>query len=443
LKPENILLDSRGVAKLGDFGVSHVFEAKNDLTAHREGSLNDSASLSDDESEGEFFNETSAHDSPPHPRNMLTRKDTDAALAMKGMSHYGMLTKTEGTWCFWSPEMCEGSQAFSGYAADMWAAGVCLYIFVTGLLPFYSEIPTELFEKITAAQVNYDGYGLSNSLVDLLGKCLEKDPDKRAGVGDCLKHPALQVARSKRVKQLCAELELSRKHKVTLTEEDIRMAFRMVTRVPTEIIRSAKKRLSEARERLSFGLSTPSTQSVSNDSGERDGFFRHKISSLASSGHSSASELGREHHPFGFFHRYSSMDSSHSKNSKVEEEEHASDVATHDNTVTTRKDRLNLTVSSFGSAGSGEDLDDITRVNGELIEGTKRRDRNDQTGRMSGSFCPSPVDVKTETNSFREATIPEGSVYCSPLEVGTPVSGTTIHPIANQKTRRNTKCAIM
>ena len=423
MKPENILLDSRGIAKLGDFGVSHVFEGKNHLSVHREGSLSDNASLSDDDSFGDFFDETNVHESPPHPRNMLTRKDTDAALAMKGMSHYGMLTKTEGTWCFWSPEMCEGSQAFSGYAADMWAAGVCLYIFVTGLLPFYSEIPTELFEKISAAKVHYDGYGLSNSLVDLLGKCLEKDPDKRAGVGDCLKHPALQVARSKRVKQLCAELELSRKHTVILTEEDVRMAFRMVTRVPTEIIRSAKKRFSEARERLSLGLSTPSTQSVSTDAGQQDGFFRHKISSLASSGHSSTSELGREHHPFGFFHRYSSMDSSHSKNSKVEVEDHAVDAATDDDVVTTRRGRLNLqlTVSSFGSAGSGEDLDDVTKANSEPIE----------EGSSSQS-CPSPVDVKEETSSFRKAKIPEPRGCSSVPEVG-----------ANQRRRSTTKCSIM
>ena len=150
---------------------------------------------------------SSLEDLPEHERRQpkLKRKDTDAALTMRGMAGSGMLSKTEGTWCFWSPEMCEGSQAFSGYAADMWAAGVCLYIFVTGKLPFYSEVPHELFDMIATAEVPYAGLGLSNSLVDLLKRCLEKDPKKRAGVGDCLQHPFLQIARERRIRQLASQ----------------------------------------------------------------------------------------------------------------------------------------------------------------------------------------------------------------------------------------------
>jgi [calcium/calmodulin-dependent protein kinase] kinase len=216
LKPENILLDARGIAKVGDFGVSHIFEQESDYGVHR----NDPVSFDSSEDSNSGHKRNTAD---PRPPIVLTRKDTDAALAMSGMAHYGMLTKTEGTWCFWSPEMCEGSQAFSGYAADMWAAGVCLYIFVTGILPFYSEIPTDLFEMISSAEINYNGLGLSHTLVDLLKGCLEKDPDKRAGVGDCLQHPFLQVARAQRIKQLSTEFEISSKRKIVLSEEDIKM----------------------------------------------------------------------------------------------------------------------------------------------------------------------------------------------------------------------------
>lgn len=358
---------------------------------HRQASLDDySGDTSGDESSNSLVEKDSPPESPPHPHNVLTRKDTDAALAMKGMHHYGMLTRTEGTWCFWSPEMCEGSQAFSGYAADMWAAGVCLYIFVTGLLPFYSEVPTELFELISEAKISYDCFGLSNSLVDLLKKCLEKDPAKRAGVGDCLQHPFLQVAREKRVRQLCDEFEKSRKRTIVLSEKDIKMAFRLVTKVPEKIILSATKRIhsgarilqegfSEARERLSLGLSTPSGHSSfaeghhNESGGAREGFFRGKFSSSA---HSSSGDSGGNAQQLrvGFFHRRSSHES--------EEEDNKGDTATNTrplkavefttkevevgDVVTVRKNRLSSGVSSFGSS-FGDELQAIPSEDDERL----------------------------------------------------------------------------
>jgi serine/threonine protein kinase len=193
LKPENILLDARGIARLGDFGVSHIFE-----------------------------DDKTRMPAPPDRRPTgLTRHDTDTALEMKRMDTRGLMTKTEGTWAFWSPEMCQGSQAFSGYAADIWAAGVCLYIFVTGKLPFYTNVPMDLLDMIKEAKVSYEGLDLSENLLELLQMTLEKDPAKRAGVGDCLKHPFLLLARGQRIQQLSVELARSKSTKVVVEEKDI------------------------------------------------------------------------------------------------------------------------------------------------------------------------------------------------------------------------------
>ena len=139
---------------------------------------------------------------------------------MKPMAHDGLMTKTEGTWAFWSPEMCEGGRAFSGYAADIWAAGVCLYIFVTGKLPFYSESPSDLMDMIKEANVPYDE-NMSDNLVELLQMALHKDPDKRAGVGDLLKHPFLLMARAQRIQKLSVEFARSKATNTIVEERDI------------------------------------------------------------------------------------------------------------------------------------------------------------------------------------------------------------------------------
>ena len=191
LRLDSILLSSNGVAKLCDFGVSHIFDDTIDKAMRRQGS------------------------------GCLTRQDTDMALNLKPMAHDGLMTKTEGTWAFWSPEMCEGGRAFSGYAADLWAAGVCLYIFVTGKLPFYSEVPVDLMNLIKVGKVPYDE-NMSDQLVDLLHMALHRDPEQRAGVGDCLQHPFLNRAREYRIQQLSDEFARSKATNTVVEESDIR-----------------------------------------------------------------------------------------------------------------------------------------------------------------------------------------------------------------------------
>jgi len=199
--------------KISDFGVSHFFEDENDrLGPTRLLNRSDTAIMNRGSTDATH----------------LSRMDTDSALSMKGMSHRGLLTKTEGTWCFWSPEMCgETSAPFSGYAADVWAAGVCLYIFVTGRLPFYSEVPTELFEMICEADVEYGSMEMSPSLISLLRMLLDKDPDKRAGLGDCLKHPFCGMARDERIRKYSWDV-LSNKRKLVVSDEDLRSVSKLI-----------------------------------------------------------------------------------------------------------------------------------------------------------------------------------------------------------------------
>lgn len=60
---------------------------------------------------------------------------------------------TEGTWCFWSPEMCRTPyNGHDGRLADVWALGVTLWAFFYGSVPFLSPDLGPLVDSIAEAK---------------------------------------------------------------------------------------------------------------------------------------------------------------------------------------------------------------------------------------------------------------------------------------------------
>ena len=178
----------------------------------------------EDDPINEFLSDDEDEQAPESPTHLLKR-ESDKAMDMSSRHLKGMLKKTEGTICFYAPEMCGvEAKAFSGYAADLWAAGVCLHIFVTGKLPFFSLNPTKLFDMIVEDELNYNELNLSDEVKSLLRRLLTKDPSDRAGVGACLKHSFCENARSQRIGELDKEFEQSRGD-IVLTDTDIDLAL--------------------------------------------------------------------------------------------------------------------------------------------------------------------------------------------------------------------------
>jgi len=249
LKPENILMTENGVAKISDFGVSHFFEEERSKLSIRS-SMN---SFNCDDISISTMDYSEVNTRP----TKLTRYDTDSALEMDNQSSSGILRTTEGTYPFWSPEMCSGNSSFSGYASDLWAAGVCLYIFTSGCLPFYSESPSELFHKISQGKIPFRGHDFSPQLKDLLSKVLHKDPSLRAGVGDCLKHEFCASARMERMKLLGDNIRQSTETTISVNQEDKHKAF-SIARVAKAAQHKMSKRFQLARETFAAGTSRPS-----------------------------------------------------------------------------------------------------------------------------------------------------------------------------------------
>jgi hypothetical protein len=101
-----------------------------------------------------------------------------------------MVSDTKGTWPFWSPEMVDDdnkTNRYSAYAADVWAAGICLWIFIYGTLPFWSAAPHDIFNLILQTKTSFPEVPSQKSpeFHEILQKMLEPDAKLRPSFEDC------------------------------------------------------------------------------------------------------------------------------------------------------------------------------------------------------------------------------------------------------------------
>eukprot|EP00667_Euglena_gracilis_P007201 EG_transcript_7269 len=95
--------------------------------------------------------------------------------------------RSQGTPAFQCPELAAGRGQFDGFKADVWAAGVSLYVTLTGRMPFSGKALYHLYENICKEPFSTEG--LSDLVAQLLCGMLEKEEEGRWSVDECLRWP--------------------------------------------------------------------------------------------------------------------------------------------------------------------------------------------------------------------------------------------------------------
>ncbi|KAH7289952.1 hypothetical protein KP509_30G025300 [Ceratopteris richardii] len=83
-----------------------------------------------------------------------------------------------------------------GPEADIWSAGVILFILLSGVPPFWAETEQGIFDAILKGQIDYSSDpwpSISHGALDLVKKMLTQDPKERLTAAQVLSHPWIRV----------------------------------------------------------------------------------------------------------------------------------------------------------------------------------------------------------------------------------------------------------
>ena len=105
---------------------------------------------------------------------------------------------TCGKWIYMSPEIYHNKEPFDGYAIDVWAAGVILFLMLTGFPPWERACGSDdRFKYMTAGylvqMLTEWELGLSSDAMDLLQRMLWLDPKDRLSLDQVRAHPWMQA----------------------------------------------------------------------------------------------------------------------------------------------------------------------------------------------------------------------------------------------------------
>jgi len=164
------------------------------------------------------------------PENLLLSEDFILKLADFGFSSIARSAEKMYTECgtpgYMAPEVygSKGAEGYDGFAADVWACGVILFIMLAGFPPFQKPSNSDWwFNKLNTNkhalfwQAHSRSAYFSEQTKDFINKILNPDPARRISIADMKKHPWWKGATVSNA-QLVAELQ-RRKHQVDEVKE--------------------------------------------------------------------------------------------------------------------------------------------------------------------------------------------------------------------------------
>jgi serine/threonine protein kinase len=131
----------------------------------------------------------------PHNAQKLPPAEVPMEPSVRSLRRFMMRAQgTCGKWHYMSPEIHSNSTPFDGYAVDMWAAGVILFLMLTGFPPWDRPSPSdERFKYMSAGylvqMLTEWEIGLSPDAMDLLQRMLFLDPKDRLSLDQVRAHP--------------------------------------------------------------------------------------------------------------------------------------------------------------------------------------------------------------------------------------------------------------
>ena len=123
----------------------------------------------------------------PEPGKGQSGGGGEGGAAGPEMTPLHLLHTTCGTPNYVAPEVLL-DQGYDGMAADVWSAGVILYVLLAGYLPFDEVSMVDLFRKIVKVEFTYPPH-FSPEAIDLLNRILTRQVENRATMAEIQRHP--------------------------------------------------------------------------------------------------------------------------------------------------------------------------------------------------------------------------------------------------------------